>query len=305
MIKKIFSVVLRSIIKRDIYLLLEPLKITFENLWFIIKLQKYPTLEEEQWLRLNSGNRLYCHIHRPVENKRWPGIVLVPGSLSDGSVFDKWICLNLRANDIASQGYVVIHFDPEGRGKSDGREDYGGSVHQDSLLHILKYLSSLPYVDSNNIGVVSFSYGITMSASALASHSHNPEVSYLFDWEGPSNKYEITMNNSIDFFKAYSITNDDFWSSRQACNFISEIRCGYFRYQCQRDHIQGSYKQHAIDLINIALKGKAKWVRCNDTKITGVIDEKGLKRNFWVSPWSNQKKKMMQYINQLFNIKNK
>ncbi len=282
-----------------IHSFLQLFRITFENLWFIVSLSKYATLEEELWLTLNKGNRLYCHIHRPKGNNKWPGIVLVPGGLNDGVIFDRWFSLNLRAKDIASQGYAVIHFDPEGRGKSDGKEDFGGNVHQNDLHTVLKYFSSLHYVDANNIGVISFSLGITMATGALAKEPYAPEVKYLFDWEGPSNKYEITMNDKVEFFKDYPTSNDTFWSLRQACNYIGRIRCGYFRFQCQRDHVQGNYKQHALNLINGALKGKAKWVKCNNNELKSVIEEKGLKKDFWISSWANQKLKMMQYINQL------
>ncbi len=280
------------------------LRITFENLWVIITLRRYVTLEEELWILLENGNRLYCHIHRPKRDNKWPGIVLVPSALNDGSVFDRWLSLNLRAKDIASHGYAVIHFDPEGRGRSDGTEDYGGSAHQNDLHTVLKYLSSLHYVNPNNVGMVSFSLGITMATGALARNPDGSEVKYLFDWEGPSNKYEVTMNNKIKFFKDYPTSNDTFWSSRQACNYIGRIRCGYFRFQCERDHVQGDYKQHAINLVNGALKGKAEWVKCNHNEVKFVIEEKRLKKDFWISSWSNQKLKMIQYINELCDRNN-
>ena len=289
----------KSILRGDIYGFLFLLRVSFENLWVVGKYGKHETSEEELWITSKKGDRLFCHIHRAVGKNIWPGIVLVPAGLEGGFIFDQWFSLNLRAEDMAAQGYAVIHFDPAGRGRSGGVEDFGGEEHQENLATVFNHFSSLPYVDSDNMGIASFSLGITMAAGALVGCTPRIRAKYLFDWEGPSNKYEITMNDTIEFFQEYPVSDDHFWSQRQACNSIEKIGCGYFRYQSWRDHVQRGYKGHAIALLNAALKGNAEWVKCNDYELNHDLKENSLEKKFWVSPWVNQKLKMIQYINKL------
>ena len=78
-------------------------------------------------------------------------------------------------------------FDPDGRGLSVGVEDYDGFIHQDGLAEIIRFSASLPEVDPERIGVISFSYGVTMAAGALARYPDLP-VRFLIDMEGPADR---------------------------------------------------------------------------------------------------------------------
>jgi hypothetical protein len=289
----------KSKLKGYFGVLISAVRISYENLYFMAICRKYSNVEEEVWVTGKNGRKLYCHIHRPFKGSRWPGLVLVPGGLDGGSIFDKWFCLNLRARDLASQGYVVIHFDPEGRGKSEGREDFGGLLHQSNLDSILEFFAGLDYVDSSNIGVVSFSLGLTIAAGTLARKGNYPKVKYLFDWEGPSNKHEITRKDRIEVFKEHPTSDEDFWSSREPIKYIGDVTCGYFRFQCRKDHVQLDYKKHAEDLLMGAVRGKAKWVICNGIKLGKDINERDLDDSLWIPYWSNQKLRMINYINRL------
>ena len=77
---------------------------------------------EENWIENpTTGIKLYTHIHYPngvTSGKKYPGIVLIPGAINSSAVFDR----RGEASILALQGYVVLHWDPEGRGKSGGME---------------------------------------------------------------------------------------------------------------------------------------------------------------------------------------
>jgi outer membrane protein assembly factor BamB len=119
-----------------------------------------PDQTDEVWvLNPTSGIELYCHIHRPVgfdSETTYPGVVLVPGGSGAGTSFDD----GGLAQDYANHGFIVMHFDPDGRGESTAggtytEEDYDGFLHQDGLHAVLQRLVGLPETDDCQIGVLS------------------------------------------------------------------------------------------------------------------------------------------------------
>ncbi len=227
----------------------------------------------------SQGRTVYAHIHRPLAAGRYPGVIFVPGGDSTGTDYDG--NTEVTADDVAALGFSVLHYDPQGRGKTGGRENFWGPLHQDELAHIVEYFSGFSSVDRDNIGMLSFSIGIAIAAGALARFSL--PIRYLFDWEGPSNRFNITRNDTHKPLKGFPTTNELFWNEREPSRFMNDIACGYFRYQGRKDHMQGAYKGHAIELMNAATRGKAAWTRCNDNPLNTVFDENRTGEYCWVS----------------------
>lgn len=260
-------------------------------------LQRYNSIiVEEIWLPIGSGKKLYLHIHRPEAEGVFPAVVLVPGAEEAGTSFDKgW----LRADDIASAGIISVHFDPEGRGKSDGEENYWGPVHQGNLHMVLEHVSSLSYIDKDSIGILSFSIGIIIASGAVARYRDKIRVKYLIDWEGPSNRYNTTKNDTHEPLKRFPTSNNDFWDVREASRYIGNMDCDYLRFQGESDHVQGLYKGHAIELVNNAIKGGVKWTRCNDNPPNIIYDEKLLNTYNWMPKWADHRAIMLKFIMEL------
>ena len=244
----------------------------------------------------SRGYGLYAHIHGPAVPGTYPGVVFVPGANSAGTDYDRGA--GLRAADVASCGFVVLHYDPSGRGRSGGQEDYWGPVHQEELSAVVGFFSRLEEVDRGRIGILSFSIGVIIATGALANYPMDG-VKYLFDWEGPSNRFNTTRNDTHEPLREFPTSDDGFWDSREAARFIGKIRCGYFRYQAEIDHMQGTNKGHAIELINNAQKGSALWTRCNDNPAGAVFDEKGPGRYRWVPESLNHKGQMIRYLTEI------
>ncbi|MBF0463777.1 MAG: hypothetical protein HQK88_00650 [Nitrospirae bacterium] len=255
---------------------------------------------EQVWIEINPAGggasyRVYAHVHRPLDGVKYPAVVIVPGGGSCGTDYDG--STEVTAEDVASLGFVVLHYDPLGRGKTGGTEDFWGPKHREELSQVVGYLSMLAYVDSKDIGILSFSIGITIATGMLAEFPpKNCMVKYLFDWEGPSNRINITKNDTHKPLKDYPSSNDSFWTEREAIRFIGQIKCGYFRYQAENEHMQGTFKGHAVELLNAATAGMALWSRCNDNPINIIYDANKLNSYHWIPDNLNHKGQILKYL---------
>jgi pimeloyl-ACP methyl ester carboxylesterase len=159
-------------------------------------------------------------------DKKYPAVVIIPGGLGFGSGAAR----TQEPFTIARAGFMVGYFDPDGRGRSEGREDWNGKVHQDGLHAVLKHVAGLTFVDKSNIGVVSSSLGLAMAAGALGRYPDDPPVKYFIDIEGPSDRFYITKNDSrrfLDIFAGHTTKEEHWWAEREAVRSIKEVRCAY------------------------------------------------------------------------------
>ncbi len=120
---------------------------------------------------LKSADRetdLYCRMIKPYNfdpNKKYPVFVYVYGGPHSQLVTDSWLGGgDLFLNFMAQQGYIVWTMD--NRGTSYRGFEFESAIHKQlGTLEIadqmegVKYLKSLPYVDSTRFGVDGWSYG--------------------------------------------------------------------------------------------------------------------------------------------------
>lgn len=228
------------------------------------------TVSEEVWIATSAGQRIYAHLHKPAVDAVFPGIVFVPGAASCGMDYDR-IGAEIQPKTLAALGFAVIHYDPSGRGRTGGKEDFWGAVHQDELVDVLKWTQKRPEVIDYGLSVISFSIGIAIASGALARHSGElPFVRLLYDWEGPSNRFIITKNDTHPPLKRFPTSDVEFWQKREPYRFISRIKCGYFRYQARIDHMQGNNKDHAVEMVNLATQGHAAWTQLNNNALNQI-----------------------------------
>jgi len=239
------------------------------------------------------GPPIYAHLHRPLASTADAGVVMVPGGVNAGTVFDH--SLGVTALDVASMGFSVLHYDPSGRGKTGGCEDHWGPIHQKELAAVIKCFSMLPGVKEDNISIFSFSIGICIAAGALSRYPL-PGIRLLFDWEGPSNRFNITRNDTHPPLRQKPCCDVSFWREREPSRSIGLIACGYFRYQGQRDHMQGRYKGHAIELVNLATQGRARWTRLNGNLPNTFLNENKINQYDWVPAHQNHKWQVLKYF---------
>lgn len=253
-----------------------------------------PTTCEEVWIPSRGGNMLYAHLHRPAITGNFSGVVFVPGAVSCGTDYDR--AGEIQPITVAALGFVVVHYDPSGRGRTGGEENFWGTRQQDELVDVLQWAHLRPEVKKNCLGVVSFSIGITIATGALARYSTDlPFVRYLYDWEGPSNRFNITKNDTHPPLRQFPTTDDAFWQNREPCQFISRIKCGYFRYQAQIDHMQGQKKDHALELVNLATKGQACWTQLNHNPRDKMYNPP-ISDSCWITPEKNHQTQILGFF---------
>ncbi len=261
----------------------------------------YPSSSEEVWvLNPTSGVELYCNIHRPSDfdpDELYPAVVLVPGGSSDGEGFKR----NGSAQRFAELGFIVMRFDPDGRGRSTNGgsytyEDDNGFIQQDGLRAVLQYLTDLPETDDTNIGVFTFSYGISMGAGAIGRYPQNPPIKFIIEWEGPSDRTDTYGHLQHD------ITDEPWWFEREPINFIDDFNGYLLVVQSEQDHVQ-SNNQHSMDINNFGTNtiyggyGSCLWTRINS--------ESGVTNNSPNSIYSIQNRpdwiEESEYINALYD----
>ncbi len=265
----------------------------------------YTIVIEEFSLVTPSGNRLYGMVAHPDPAVHpglcFPAVVLVPGGINPGRLY----AMGANVRMMAEAGMVVATFNAEGRADdsgedilSEGTEDYNGHRNQDGLAAIIEYVADLDYVDPENVGVKTQSFGITMGTGCLARHPDLP-VKYLVDGEGPPNSFVTcqepwaldsdstndkheTVYGIIGHYSTArdtSAANRDFWETREAVRTVGQFRGRYLRLQATWDHSQPPSvpaevdtfhlppiwwrARHTAMMVNAAVDGGVPWVRVN------------------------------------------
>ncbi|MSR29704.1 MAG: hypothetical protein EXS03_09070 [Phycisphaerales bacterium] len=216
-------------------------------------------------LNPTNGVQLFTVTFRPASAQagvRYPAIVFVPGGVGTTTAFSDAI---MQAQ--ADLGFVTVKFDPDGRGQSTNGgtytfEDFGGSLQQDGLHAVLKYVAARSDVDANNLHVQSRSFGVTMSAGAIARYPHTPQVKSLVEWEGPADRTDTGTMTGHD------LADNVWWFEHEPINFLHQFRGDFIAVQSLVDHVQPDHL-HTIKLNNRAVMqssggtGRARFARVN------------------------------------------
>lgn len=225
-----------------------------------------PIRKRTLYLTNTSGYRIFVRITEPDDEQVRPAIVLIPGRDKDGSVFDSGLYV-VGADEVARLGIRCVAFDPVGRGRSWGHDDFGGSEGQDALRAVLDYTHSRREVHRARLGVASFSQGLCLAAPMLASHGDRLQLSFLIDWEGPADRDAILRSGPLPPAARPALARDPegFWSHREPVSFLDDLPCPYVRIQAREDHgLDARGVDGAISLVAVASAGRCPETRLND-----------------------------------------
>ncbi len=192
-------------------------------------------------------------------------VIVVPGAVGDASTV---MSEQAHVDAMLAKGIAVFKFDPDGRGNSGGEDDYNGKIHQEGLRAVIAYVIGREDVIDDGVGVISYSFGLAMSAGALAGGTTGAR--FLIDWEGPSSR-EYTAGCGNERRPGQSSNpisercdEESFWPEREAVRFIGDLKVPYQRIQRASDHLHKDDSSHAFALLKAAMEGGVPWVRLND-----------------------------------------
>ena len=145
------------------------------------RLNEYSYLEKEFITVEVNGTTLNAYMIKPVNfdsTKSYPALMYVyggPGSQTVTKSFESGI-RPMWHQYLANQGYIVVSVDNRGtgaRGRDFKKQTYKklGQYETEDQIAVANYLSDLPYVDENRIGIWGWSYGGYMSSLSLAEGS--------------------------------------------------------------------------------------------------------------------------------------
>jgi alpha/beta superfamily hydrolase len=236
--------------------------------WYPNYDEPYSTVTEEIYLTSTNGMKIFADVHRPFfssPQKPCHGLVLIPGGIQKGEV---WHVPHRRCNSyhFAGAGFITMDFDCQGRGKSEGVEDYNGPVDRGDLKTVIDYIASRPDILPGGVGLVSTSFGSNLAVCTLAEYP-DLAVKFYIDFEGSQNRYVATKWDDplwVSMYGGHTTSDDAFWSVREAITCQPYITLPYIRIQTDWDHLFDSFfVDHAIEMINAAVDGESPYVRLN------------------------------------------
>lgn len=130
---------------------------------------------EEVWIKGNDNNDIQAWVMFPPNfnpSKTYPSILQIHGGplLQYGEAFMHEFYY------LAAQGYIVYFSNPrggQGYGEAHARAIWGkwGSADYDDLMSLTNYMSNLPFIDTERMGVTGGSYGGYMT-NWIIGHTH-------------------------------------------------------------------------------------------------------------------------------------
>ncbi len=192
-----------------------------------------------------------------------PGLVISPAIRQGLHGLGTWRS-PVTPEEIARLGYVVLAYDPAGRGDSWGEDDFGGPEHADDLRVAVRALRAR--ADVRDVAVLSLSLGLAAPCAALATWPEEIDARWLLDWEGPSDREVITSGGKrMGPAMGHTLEDDTYWHPREAVRHVGALRCGYVRLQAVPDHAQPAEVRHAQRMIHAAAaSAHLPWFQMND-----------------------------------------
>lgn len=171
-------------------------------------------------LPASDGTELYGVLYRPDDSEAAPPlIVAVYGGPHAQTVLDAWaLTVDLRAQYLAQQGYLVLKLDNRGMsGRGHRFESHlhrnMGTVEVEDQSAAVEYLTAQGQIDPDRVGIYGWSYGGYMSVMAMLREPQRYKVGVagapVSDWDGYdtgyAERYMGTPQNNAEGYKEASL----------------------------------------------------------------------------------------------------
>lgn len=246
-----------------------------------------PKIEFKSFVSPDGQTPLNARITYPSNfdaSKKYPVMVYLYGGSHAQLVTDRWLggagYFDLY---MAQNGYLVFTLDNRGsdaRGRDFTRvthRNLGEAEMADQLVGI-DYLKSLPYVDSNNMGIFGWSYGGFMTTSLMTKHNDIFKAAVaggpVMDWkyyevmygerymdtpqENPEGYKKTSLLNKADKLNGHLLiihgAQDPVVVQQHSMDFVEQcIKAGkqvdYFLYPTHEHNVSGKDRIHMYDKI--------------------------------------------------------
>ena len=173
-------------------------------------------------IKNNYGDDLYCRLFKPVNfdsTKKYPVIAYWYGGPHAQMITNGW---NGGASDywfqyMAERGYLVFTLDPRGsdnRGKAFEQSIFrhAGDPQMEDMMNGVSYLTALPFVDKDHMGLFGWSYGGFMTTDFVLNHPGIFKAAVaggpVMNWQYYEIMYgERYMDTPLENPQGYSATN--------------------------------------------------------------------------------------------------
>lgn len=231
----------------------------------------------------------YYRLIKPLgfdSTKKYPLVVYVYGGPHSQLVKNTWLAeLRMWEMYMAQRGYIVYVQDNRGtfnRGAAFEKAIYGqcGQAEMADQMEGVKMLMSLPYVDTERIGVHGWSYGGFMTISLITNYPEIFKVAVaggpVIDWKWYEVMYgERYMGSPDENAAGYEKVSllprakdlkgkllicqgavDDVVVWQHSLNFIREcivnnVQVDYFPYPCAQHNVMGKDRVHLMDKVTM------------------------------------------------------
>lgn len=246
-----------------------------------------PRIEFKTFVSPDGQTPLNARITYPANfdsSKKYPVMLYLYGGSHAQLVTDKWLGgVGYFDLYMAQNGYLVFTLDNRGsdaRGRDFTRvthRNLGEAEMADQLVGI-EYLKSLPYVDSNNMGIFGWSYGGFMTTSLMTKHNNIFKAAVaggpVMDWkyyeamygerymdtpqENPEGYKKTSLLNKADKLNGHLLiihgAQDPVVVQQHSMDFVEQcIKAGkqvdYFLYPTHEHNVSGKDRIHMYDKI--------------------------------------------------------
>ena len=217
-------------------------------------------------------------------SKKYPVVLYVYGGPHSQMVQDSWLGqVRMWEMLMAQKGYIV--FVQDNRGTQNRGAEYEKAIHRqcgrnemaDQMVGI-NMLKSLPFVDSDRIGVHGWSYGGFMTISLMTNYPETFKVGVaggpVIDWKwyevmygerymdteatNPDGFSQTSLINNVRNLKGKllicqgAIDNTVVW--QHSLNFVQKcieenVQLDYFPYPCSEHNVFGIWRVHLMDKV--------------------------------------------------------
>ena len=204
-------------------------------------------------LKNEHGDDLYCEMILPPnfdKNKKYPCLVYVYGGPHSQLVTNTFMTAGVFLNYMAQKGYVIFVMD--NRGTNNRGAEFEKCIHrrlgvcesEDQMVGI-RYLQSLPYIDTERMGIDGWSFGGFMTLTMVTEH---PEVFRSASCGGPVVNWEWY---EIMYGERYMDTpqeNPDGYAKACILPKIKNLKCPLLIMHGQQDNTV--VQQHSLELLH-------------------------------------------------------